>query len=163
MILIDTSVYIAAEEDGSIEKLLEQISEKMFIHSCDVIEKEINLAADFLRRTDRKIESEKLKAIYEKIKEGNIRTSERILRLSEDYHSEASQLSKKDHKKIKADFLIVASASVAGVKKILSFNRKTMASEQTIKVYNIVNTRNNCKTPAFLTTKEELRKLLESL
>ncbi|MBI5347609.1 MAG: hypothetical protein HZB66_03290 [Candidatus Aenigmarchaeota archaeon] len=163
MILIDTSVYIEAAKDSSIEKMLEQLSEKAFIHSCDVVEKEINLACDFLRRTDRRDQSERLKLIYEETYEGVIRTSERIIKFVEEYHKAAANFSKSQHKDIHDDFLIVASATVAGVKKILSFNRKTMASERAIKAYNTVNSKARYRTPVFLTTREELGKLLESL
>ncbi|MBI5347539.1 MAG: PIN domain-containing protein [Candidatus Aenigmarchaeota archaeon] len=163
MILIDTSVYIGAAEDSSIEKLLEDISEKFFVQSCDIVEREINSSSEFLRRTDRKEESEKLKLIYEKIRKGTIRTSERISNLAQEYHKEAGRLSKQQHKDIKNDFLIVASASVAGVKKVLSFNRKTMAAGSMVAVYQLVNGRYNYKTPAFLTTKEGLSVLLLQL
>ena len=79
MILIDTSVYIESVSDGTIEKLLEELSEKDFIQSCNIIEKEIHHAAEFLRKTDRESNSEKLKLIYDKICEGSIKTTERIV------------------------------------------------------------------------------------
>ena len=160
MILIDTSIYISAAEDSSIEKMLENISEKCFIQSCDIVEREIRSSSEFLRQTGRKDASEKLKLIYEKIREGTIKTSERISNLAQEYHKEAFRLSKSQHKDIKNDFLIVASASVAGVQKIMSFNRKTMASDMMINVYQLVNAGHKYKTPAFLRTREELSDFL---
>ncbi len=160
MILIDTSVYIAAIADDQLEKLLEELSQKIFIQSCDVVEVEIQDSSEHLRRTNRKQQAEELKLIYNKIREGTITTTPRIVNLAREYHEE-SDLSKKQQKDIENDFLIVASASVGGIKTIMSFNRKTMASEEMRKVYNIVNTRSNCITPVFITTREELSKLLK--
>lgn len=162
MILIDTSLYIAAVGDIELEQILEELSRKLFVQSCDIIEEEIHESSEFLRKTDRNTQSEKLKLIYGKIRHGNIRTTERIIGLAKDYHAEA-ELSKKQHKGIDNDFLIVASASVAGVKSILSLNRKTMASEDMKDVYQITNKKQKYKTPSFLTTKEELIKFLKSL
>lgn len=160
MILIDTSVYIAAMEEVQLEKLLEQLSKKVFIQSCDVVEKEIYRSSELLRKTDRKQQAEELKLLYEKIYEGKISTTERIIDLARQYHEE-SDLSKKQQKDIENDFLIVASASVGSVKTILSFNRKTMASREMVKVYNKVNPKNNYITPVFVATGEELSKLLK--
>lgn len=162
MILIDTSLYIAAIEDEQLEKILEELSRNVFIQSCDVITEEIHDSSEFLRKTGRKKQSEKLKLIYENIHEGNIRTSDRIIKLSQGYHKEAG-LSKKQHEDIENDFIIIASAVIAGVKNIASLNRKTMASNKMVKLYKIVNSRNKYRTPKFLTTKEELSKLLKSL
>ena len=142
MILIDTSIYIAAIEDYQLEQSLEKLSQTQFIQSCDTIDEEIHEASEFLRKTSRKQESEELKLIYSRIRQGNIRTTERIIGLAQQYHKEA-ELSKKQHKNIDSDFLIVASASVAGVKNILSFNRKTMASAEMASIYSAVNKRNN--------------------
>src|SRR3989338_2338030 len=160
MMLIDTSLYIAAIEDSELEQLLEELSKKKFLQSCDMIEEEIHESSEFLRKTGRKQQSEKLKLIYDKIRQGNIRTTERIIGLAKEYHNEA-ELSKNQHKGIDSDFLIVASASAAGVKNILSLNRKTMASEEMKGVYSKVNKKYNYKTPIFLTTKEELIKFLK--
>ena len=160
MILLDTSMYIAAAQDVELEKLLEELSQKVFIQSCDVVEKEIHRSSEFLRKTDRKQQAEELKLIYGKIHRGNITTTERIINLAEQYHQTAD-LSKDKHRDIENDFLIVASASVGSVKTILSLNRKTMASEEMKKIYNIVNSRNKYITPVFLTTREELSKLLK--
>lgn len=162
MILIDTSLYIAAMEEVELEKILEELSQKIFVQSCDVIEKEISNSSEFLRKTERKQQSEKLRLIYEKMREGNIKTTDRIIGLAQEYHKE-SKLSKNKHKDINNDFLIVASAAVAGVKNILSLNRKTMASDEMIKVYGIVNKKHNYRTPIFLTTRESLSQFLKSL
>ena len=162
MILIDTSLYIAAVGDKELEQLLEELSKKNFVQSCDMIEEEVHESSEFLRKTDRNQQSEKLKLVYGKIRQGNIRITERIIGLAKEYHNEA-ELSKKQDKGIDNDFLIVASASVAGLKNILSLNRKTMASEEMKGVYSIINKKYNYKTPVFLTTKEELVKFLKSL
>ncbi len=160
MILVDTSVYIAAAQDVELEKLLEELSQKVFIQSCDVVEKEIHKSSEFLRKTERKQQAEELKLIYGKMHKGIITTTERIINLVQQYH-EGVNISRDKHKDIENDFLIVASASVGSVKTILSLNRKTMASEEMKKVYSIVNSRNKYVTPVFLTTREELNKLLK--
>ena len=162
MILIDTSLYIAAVQDIELEKLLEGLSQKAFIQSCDVIEEEIHDSSEFLRRTNRKQQAEKLRLIYDKVHKGNIGKTERIFNLAKEYHKSA-ELSKKQDKDIKNDFLIVASASVAGVETILSLNRKTMASEEMVKIYNTINPRNKYRAPIFLTAREALSQFLKSL
>ncbi len=163
MILIDTSLYIQAVRDASLEDLLEQLSRKTFVQSCVIIENEIDTACEFLRRTDRKQEAEKLKLIYGRVRQGNIRATERIITLADDYHRAAREYSKQQHKDIANDFLIVASAAVAGIKNILSLNRKTMASLQMIRVYAAVNAKNRYPTPRFFMTADELRSFLKSL
>ncbi len=90
MMLIDTSIYIAAIEDDELEQLLEKLSRKDFIQSCDMIEKEVHEASEFLRKTDRKQKSEKLKLIYDRLRQGSIKTTERIIGLAQEYHKEAS-------------------------------------------------------------------------
>src|SRR3989338_10378432 len=126
MILIDTSIYIEAAKDIQVENLLEQLAQKVFIQSCDVVEKEIYRSSELLRKTDRKQQAEELKLIYEKIHKGTISTTERIIYLAQQYHQGAN-LSREKQKDIENDFLIVASAYVGGVKTILSLNRRTMA------------------------------------
>ena len=64
MILIDTSVYISALTNPELEKALREASKKSVIMSSIVVEKEISMASDFLRRTYRKENSEKLKELH---------------------------------------------------------------------------------------------------
>ena len=64
MILIDTSVYIAALADKELEEKLREAGKKAFIISSEVIEKEINKASDFLRSRSKKQEAERLKELY---------------------------------------------------------------------------------------------------
>ncbi len=73
---------------------------------------------------------------------------------------DGSQKLAKHNEDIANNFLIVASASVAGVKTILSFNRKTMASDKMIEVYNKVNKIKGYRTPTFIKTVDGLRELL---
>ena len=161
MILIDTSIYIEASEKEDVRKLLESIAKKYFVQSCDPIEREINKACDFLRNRGEKGEAEKLKIIYTETKQGLINLSDRILDLTRLYGQLANHLSKDQYKKMNNDLRIVASASVASVQTILSLNRKTMASEKMIEVYNKVNKEKGYRTPAFITTMEGLSKLLQ--
>ena len=79
MILIDTSVYIAAAQDVELEKLLDDLSQKIFIQSCDVVEEEIHDSLEFLRKTDRKQQAEELGLVYAKLHKGNIAKSEEFL------------------------------------------------------------------------------------
>lgn len=160
MILIDTSVYIATIDDSELEGLLEELSQKAFIQSCDVVEEEIHDSSEFLRKTGRRERAERLRLIYAKIIEGTIGKTERIFNLAQEYQKEAG-LSRRQQKDIENDFLIVASAAVAGVKTVLSFNRKTMCSYNMVKVYDSVNGRNRYKTPKFLTRREDLSQLLK--
>ena len=87
--------------------------------------------------------------------------SERILDLTNQYVQFAEHLSKDQHKEINSDLRIVASASVAGVKTILPFNRKTMASDRMIIVYNKANKIRGYRTPNFIKSIDGLRELLQ--
>ena len=161
MILVDTSLYIEAAEKEDIRKLLEAIAKTDFVLSCDPVEKEVDRASDFLRSIGKREDSEKLKLIYSELKQGLISLTDRIINLTEAYSKAADHLSKDQHKQMNNDLRIVASASVASVKSILSLNRKTMASSQMIEVYNKINKINGYKTPTFITTIEGLSKLLQ--
>ena len=163
MILIDTSIYIEAAEKEDVRELIEAISKKSFVLSCDPIEKEIDEASDFLRGINKKEDSEKLKGIYNEIKQGKINLTDRIKNLRDQYINAANHLSKDQKKWITNDLLIVASASVAGVNHILSLNRKTMAAYQMVEIYTKINKLNGYKTPAFITTIEGLVQFLQSL
>ena len=79
MILLDTSMYIAAAQDVELEKLLDDLSQKIFIQSCDIVEEEINDSLEFLRKTDRKQQAEELGLVYAKLHKGNIAKSEEFL------------------------------------------------------------------------------------
>ena len=59
---------------------------------------------------------------------------------------------------MKADFTIVASATLDNVDFILTLNRKTMASDFARLVYSIVNTRRKLKTAEFIIGKEAIRR-----
>lgn len=65
-------------------------------------------------------------------------------------------------KEMADDFQIVASASIASLKFIATFNRRTMANEEIIPIYNKVNSANKLRTPSFIKTKEALFKFLSS-
>ena len=162
MMLIDTSLYIAAVDDNEMEALLGELAQKTFVQSCEIIDREIHDSMEMLRSSGRKQQAEQLGILYDKIHQGSIRESGRIIELAQEYHKNAG-LSRKQHKDIDNDFLIVASASVAGVAAIASLNRKTMSSEGMVRVYTLINSKNRHKTPAFATTKETLRQLLKSL
>lgn len=162
MILVDTSIYIEAAERNEIESLLEILAEREFIQSCDIIEREVLRAAEYLRKTNRKEIGERLRAIYENFAKGTIKTTERVSSLANDYHR-ACSLSKKQDRDIENDFLIVACASVAGIKAILSFNRKTMASEQAQLVYKKINDQKHLSIPDFITSENGLREFLKLL
>ena len=161
MILLDTSIYIAAAEFEDIERLVEQLATKHFIQSCDVVQVEVHNAAEFLRKTHRKALAERLRLIYDTFPRGTITTTENVFSLAKEYRNEA-QLSRKKDAKMSKDFLIVASAAIAGIKAIGSFNRKTMADPGMQNVYKRVNTQRKLNTPLFFTTMEDLRKLLEA-
>ncbi len=162
MILVDTSVYIEASEKEDVRELLYAISKKNFVQSCDPVDEEINDACNFLRSCGKRNDAEKLKIIYMETKQGLINLSDRILDLTRQYNELAYHLSKDQHKKINNDLRIVASASVASVGTILSLNRKTMASEKMIEVYDKINKIKGYRTPKFITTIEGLSKLLQS-
>ncbi len=72
------------------------------------------------------------------------------------------QFGKDKAKDMKDDLRIVACASVAGLKFIGTFNRKTMASEDIIEIYNSVNKLNKLKTPEFIKSRGTLISLLSS-
>ena len=85
MILIDTSVYISALTDAELEKVLKETSKKSIIMSSVVVEKEISHAADFLRKTDRKVNAERLKELHNLCAGGKIGITPFVLKLAEEY------------------------------------------------------------------------------
>jgi len=163
-VLIDTSVYIESVKDTEVQIALEKITAKMLVLSSEVLDEEIEEAASFLRKTGRKEEAEKLKEIYQKTAGGTIRLTERVLDLSETYYNQvSSKLGKEKARKMENDLRIVSSASIAGLNKVITINRKTMASDRIIEIYKSVNSSRKIKTPEFLRTKEELLKFASLL
>ena len=163
MILIDTSVYISAVTDTELEKALKKSHKKSFVISSEVVDDEIKESANYLRKTNRKIECEKLKEIYNSSIGGTIRFTDRVLAIANTYSEKVREKFGKDKAKdMKDDLRIVACASVAGLKFIGTFNRKTMANEEIIEIYNAVNKENKLKTPEFIKSREKLIALLSS-
>jgi len=164
MLLVDTSLYIEALKDNDMELCLRKLSKNNFILSCEIIENEINSASEFLRKTNRKEDAKRLKEIYRENLGGTIKLTDKVLRLSNCYSSEANNKIGKDKTyKMKNDFRIVASATVAGLKKILTLNRKTMAKPEIMQIYIKVNKNNKFKTPEFIRTKEDILKFASSI
>jgi len=163
-VLIDTSVYIESIKDAEVQNALEKIVNNMLVLSSEVIDDEIDEAADFLRKTNRKEEAEKLKEIYRKTIGGTIKLTERVIGLSESYSYEIlSKLGRQKAKKMENDIRIVSSAAIAGLSKIITINRKTMAADKIVEIYELVNSSKKLKTPEFIKTKEELLKFALSL
>ncbi|HLD49019.1 MAG TPA: hypothetical protein VJB11_01510 [archaeon] len=161
MILIDTSVYIAAITDKEVEKLLMAAGKKKFVISSEVIEKEINSASDFLRKKGDKSGAERLKDIYNSTISGTIKLTDRVIALSTKYASEVkNRISNARAQEMKDDFRIVSSASVGSIEAIATFNRKTMSNPEIVAIYKEVNGKNSMKTPEFIRTKDELASLL---
>jgi len=149
-VLVDTSVYIESIKDAEVQNALEKIVAKILVLSSEVIDDEIDAAVDFLRKTGRKEEAEKLKDIYRKIVGGSSG-------LSNSYSSETTlRFGKRKAEEMKNDLRIVSSASIGGINKIVAINKKTMASDKIMEIYRSVNSTRRLKTPGFLRTKEEL-------
>lgn len=163
MILVDTSVYISALADSEIENMLKEARKKAFIISSEVIEREIELASNFLRKRDRKDDAYRLKELYNSVISGTIKLTDRVIELSDKYSEEVkAKISKSRSQEMEDDFRIVSSAVIGNVETIATFNRKTMANPDMVSIYNETNSKNNLKTPRFVRTKEELLKLLSS-
>ena len=161
MILIDTSVYIAAITDKEVEKLLMAAGKKKFVISSEVIEKEINSASDFIRKRGDKTGSERLKNIYNSTISGTIKLTERVLKVSEEYSKTVRKnISKARAQEMRDDFRIVSSAAIGSIEAIATFNRKTMSNPEIVAIYKEVNGKNSMKTPEFIRTKDELASLL---
>ena len=157
MILIDTSVYISALTDPELEKALREASKKSVIMSSIVVEKEINKASDFLRRTYRKENSEKLKELHDTCAGGKIGITSFVLQLSNEYFTAVKQkYSRSKAEDMIEDFRIVSAASAAALVAVATFNRKTMGNEEIIKIYKKVNEKHNLKTPRFIRSNTEL-------
>ena len=158
-VLIDTSVYIESVNDIEVQNALERISSKTFVLSSEVIDDEIYEAVDFLRKTGRRVEAEKLKEIYRKTVGGTIKLTKKVVGLYETYYNEVSSvLGRQKARKMENDLRIVSSAVLAGLNKIITINRKTMANERLVEIYKTINSSRKLKTPEFLKTKEELLK-----
>ena len=161
MILVDTSIYISAISDYEVEHILREARKKAFIISSEVIEKEIDAAATFLRRKGRKDDAQRLKELYNDVISGTIRLTDRVVELSDKYATEVRNKVSKDRAyEMKDDFRIVSSAAIGSIEAIATFNRRTMANPEIIAIYKEINDRNRVKTPMFIKTKEELSKFL---
>ncbi len=163
MILVDTSVYISALADNEIENMLKEAHKKAFIISSEVIEKEIDLASDFLKKRGQKNDAHRLKELYNGAISGTIRLTDRVRELSDEYASEIeNKISRARANEMKDDFRIVASASIGSIEAIATFNRKTMANPEIASVYREINNTHKLKTPRFARTKDDMSKLLSS-
>lgn len=163
-VLIDTSVYIESLKDKEIQNALEKIAGKILVLSSEVLDDEIDEATDFLRKTGRKTEAENLKEIYRKTTGGTIKLTDRIVNLASLYSREIlSTHGRSKATKMENDLRIVSSAVVAGIDKVITINRKTMADERIVDIYKSVNSSKKLKTPAFLKTKDELLKFASFL
>ncbi len=163
MILVDTSVYISALTDKEVEELLREGHKRTFIISSEVIEREIELASNFLRKRGRKDDAYRLKELYNSAISGTIKLTDRVIGLSDKYSEEVrKRISKSRSQEMEDDFRIVSSAVIGNVETIATFNRKTMANPDIVSIYKEMNSKNNLKTPRFVRTKEELLKLLSS-
>ncbi len=164
MILVDTSVYINALADSEVETMIKTAGQKSFIISSEVIEREIQLASDFLRKRGRKNEAQRLKDLYNSTVSGTIKLTSRILDLSDKYAFEVkNRISKARSSEMKDDFRIVSSATIGSLKAIATFNRKTMSNPEIVSLYIEINKKNKLKTPKFIKTKEEFSGFLSSL
>ena len=56
-------------------------------------------------------------------------------------------------KKMENDIRIVSSAAIAGLSKIITINRKTMAADKIVEIYKSVNSSKKLKTPEFIFSK----------
>lgn len=163
MILIDTSVYISALADSELEKALREASKKSIIMSSVVVEKEISKASDFLRRTYRKENSEKLKELHNACAGGKIGITPFVLQLSDEYFAAVKQkYGRNKAEDMIEDFRIVSAASAAALTAVATFNRKTMGNEEIIKIYKGINEKHKLKTPRFIRTKDALISFLAS-
>lgn len=163
MILVDTSVYISALADSGVENVLKKAGKKAFIISSEVVEREIEKASDFLRKRGDKVEAQKLKELYTEVISGTIRLTDRAVEISDRYSSEVRKnISKTRAHQMKDDLRIVSSAAVGGIEATATFNRKTMANQEIVIIYNEINAKYKLKTPRFIRTKEELSRFLSS-
>lgn len=161
MILVDTSVYISALADNEVERILREARKRAFIISSEVIEKEIDAAANFLRKIGKKSDAQKLKELYASVISGTIRLTDRVVELSDRYATEVKKRISKDRScEMRDDFRIVSSAAIGSIEAVATFNRKTMANPEIILIYKEVNDKFRLKTPKFIKTKEELSKFL---
>jgi len=158
-IMIDTSVWLECREDEELRTIVKDLINKHELRSSEIIEDEVKDSYIFLNQ--KKIAgAEILNEIYLTIKKPVIKETDAIKKLVYEYEVEAKKVGIVAVKSMKADFTIVASATLDGVNFILTLNRKTMASDFARLVYSIVSTRKELKTPEFIIGKEAIRGLL---
>lgn len=155
-IMIDTSVWIECREDEEFRTIVKDLINKHELRSSEIIEDEVKDAYVFLNQ--KKIEgAEVLNEIYLIIRKPVIKETDAVKKLVYEYEVEAKKVGIVAAKSMKADFTIVASATLDSVNFILTLNRKTMASDFARLVYSIVNTRKELKTSEFIIGKEAIR------
>lgn len=101
MILVDTSVYISSLADSELETVLKKAGEKAFIISSEVVEQEMQEASDFLRKTNRRKDGDRLKEIYSSSVGGTIRLTGRVVRVAEGYSEKVKEKFGKSKRKIR--------------------------------------------------------------
>lgn len=157
-ILFDTSVWIECNQDEKLKKAVENIANKYEIRSAEVIDEEIEKAIDFLRKKRLRESSESLKNFYLKFKKPTIKSTTSVKKLASKYLEECKNFNISARKLVN-DFTIVAAASVDAINVVVTLNRKSMTSETARSIYTIVNSKNNLRTPDFLTDKESIRRI----
>jgi hypothetical protein len=158
-IMIDNSVWVRCTEAEELLKLIQQIIRKHELRTSEITEEEIQDSIVVLNAKTKGL-GDKLRSIYTESKPtGIVKLSDVVEELANKYLS-LLKLSKKKAKEVKSDLRLAACATLDSVDYVLTFNKKTLASEEFQLVYRKVNDSKNLRTPLFLTEVESFRRLL---
>ena len=173
--ILDTNVYgkLLIEEKG--EELIEEIKtdKRLYVYGVNIIEKELeDIPSDIKYRKG--ILKESIINIYESIIKKELKLVPLAKHLASEYYKEFDKLRKSgkyyktlsakvkkyDKEDLKADFEIIAIASIENIDIVVSTDKRTMLSEIAEKTYNKVNKINELRTPQLLNYSEFIGRYL---
>lgn len=157
--LIDTSAYgkiIQEEKDVALKEKIDERKD-VIIFGNQVVRRE--LAETPARIPTRFEEKEKLKRrlleLYEfLVKDHDLEITGLISYLAGEYLKCCKEISKVRKEKLQNDFLIVACASFYNLDIVVSEDNRTMFSEEALKAYRKVNTKERLRTPKCISLAE---------
>lgn len=157
-VLLDTNVYGVLAEGASPE-LLEKIgsSEKIAVYGFSAVRKELRDTPKGYRVGSKSLRNLLLNYYDSLVKKHSLPLTRLIEVLSQEYLSNYKGGTSK--KKLKADFLIVACASIHGLDVLVSNDERTMFSKKAVEAYQKTNEENGLRTPKFYSV-EQLKRLL---
>lgn len=146
--MFDTNIYGFLIKEPKIDIIEPKLihNKNLVIYGCAIIRKELRAANDSVRIL--------LLELYDHItRSRDLDISDKAKKIANEYYLEAKVIGKekiKEWNELENDLLIIAIASINDLDIVFSADKKTMFGEYTITAYQIVNLRNNLRSPNLL-------------